>query len=125
MKSKVITNNPLVKERLSNKIDVEYYDVEYISLLIKVRDKIHIGHKLLSHPLSGSIKPNETPYKSVIIGTEVGILDMESLMVIEKSLDTAKKFIMDKKTPLWDTTVLEDFQVIDLSLIENVLGNIN
>ena len=69
MKSKVITNNPLVKERLSNKIDVEYYDVEYISLLIKVRDKIHIGHKLLSHPLSGSIKPNETPYKSVIIGT--------------------------------------------------------
>ena len=55
----------------------------------------------------------------------MGILYMESLMLIDKSLYNAKNFIMYKKTPLWDTTVLEDFQVIDLSLIENVLGNIN
>lgn len=33
----------------------------------KVRDRIHEGHLLLSHPLSGSVKPNETPYKSVMI----------------------------------------------------------
>lgn len=60
----IVTNNPLVLERLGDTHNVEYEDISYESVLERVRDKIHLGHTLLSHPLSGSVKPNETPYLS-------------------------------------------------------------
>ncbi|KGG80308.1 GrdX family protein [Caloranaerobacter azorensis] len=117
----LITNNPLVKEQLSRYIVIEYYETEYLDILKRVRDKIHLGHKLLSHPLSGSVKPNETPYKSIIISKDKGKLDYESLMVIEKSIETAEKFLRNFKTPNWTENILLDFQIIDLSLIKDVV----
>lgn len=119
----LITNNPLVKEQLSEYIDVEYYETDYLNVLRKVRDKVHLGHKLLSHPLSGSVKPNETPYKSIIISGDRGNLDYDSLMIIEGSIKTAEKFLRDFKTPNWPEKILLDFQTIDLSLIKDVVIN--
>ncbi|KPU27073.1 GrdX protein [Caloranaerobacter sp. TR13] len=119
----LITNNPLVKDQLSEYIDIEYYETDYLNILRKVRDKVHLGHKLLSHPLSGSIKPNETPYKSIIISSDRGYLDYDSLIIIEGSIQTAEKFIRDFKTPNWPEKILIDFQTIDLSLIKDVVIN--
>lgn len=119
-KSIIITNNPLVKNRLEEKVFLEYYNVDYLKLLEIVRDKIHLGYKLLTHPLSGSVKPNETPYKTVIV-SENSTLDTESLMIIENSIVTTKKLLDIKNTPPWNEEILKDFQVIDLSLIERVL----
>ena len=62
----IITNNTLVKEKLGENYHVEYEDLSYEDTLRKVRDRVYLGHKLLTHPLSGSVKPNETPYKSVM-----------------------------------------------------------
>ncbi|RKD29098.1 GrdX family protein [Thermohalobacter berrensis] len=121
MKKFVITNNPLVKEKLSEYIEINYFDITYLDILKKVRDKVHKGYKLLTHPLSGSLKPNETPYKSIIIGHNNDKLDMESLMIIESSIQTAEKFIKDKNTPNWNEKILKDFQVIDISLIEQLV----
>ncbi|WP_425448581.1 GrdX family protein [Dethiothermospora halolimnae] len=121
----IITNNPLVETKFKDTVKVKFFDTKYIDILVKVRDLVHVGHKLLSHPLSGSVKPNETPYKSILISEEKGKMDMKSIMVIEDSLNTAKKFLKDKETPKWDDKILDDFQVIDLSLIENTLENIN
>ncbi|MBU5294518.1 GrdX protein [Anaerosalibacter bizertensis] len=116
----IVTNNPLVKNRLKEKVFLEYYDVDYLKLLEIVRDKVHLGYKLLTHPLSGSVKPNETPYKTVIV-SENSNLDTESLMIIENSIATTKKMLDINNTPPWNKEILEDFQVIDLSLIEGVL----
>lgn len=125
MKIILITNNPLVKKKLSNEAEILFYGVDYIKVLELARDYIHKGYKLLTHPLSGSVKPNETPYKSVIVEKRDGsIVDMDSLMIIEQSMDTTRKFINNKKTPEWNEKIKEDFQVIDLSLIENVLDRI-
>lgn len=102
---------------------VEFYQTSYIDILQKVRDKIHKGHKLLTHPLSSSLKPNETPYKTILISQKTGSLDMDSVMAIENSINTTLKFIKDKKTPQWNESILKDFQVIDLSLVESILEN--
>ena len=51
---RVITNNPLVKEELSNKEDICYFEATYEDILLEVRACIYDGYKLLSHPLSGS-----------------------------------------------------------------------
>ena len=56
----IITNNPLVPQMLDEEHEVDYSEISYEDVLGKVRDRIHEGHLLLSHPLSGSVKPNET-----------------------------------------------------------------
>lgn len=123
----LISNNPLVKSDLNKSleyaIDIEYYDIDYLEILKKVRDKIHIGHKLLTHPLSGSIKPNETPYKSIVISSSKSNLDNDSLSIIEGSISTTVKFLNDMKTPLWRDEILKDFQIIDFTLIKNAILN--
>lgn len=122
MKNILITNNPHVRDKFDDKFDLHYLeDNGYIQVLEYTRNKIHEGHELLTHPLSGSIKPNETPYKSIMISSKKGDLDISGLTILEESIVTARKFINDKLTPKWLEDVLEDFRVIDLSLMENVL----
>lgn len=120
----IVTNNPLIKEKFASTYEVQLYDVDYIEILEVVRDKIHLGHELLSHPLAGSIKPNETPYRTVIISKEKKQLDMRSLTLIESAIATTRKFINNRPTPDWNNVALFDFQTVDLSLIENVLNNV-
>ena len=110
---KLITNNPIARDRFFGKFDIEYHNVSYLEILILVRDYIHKGHKLLTHPLSGSIKPKETPYKSVVISANAQGLDFESLDIIEESITCCKKFA-DMEIP----AALADFMEIDCSLID-------
>ena len=51
-------------------------------------------------------------------------LDFSSLNIIEESIKTTEKFLNNKITPDWTEKVLEDFRVIDLSLIENVIDSL-
>ena len=75
--------------------DKEFVEGSYRDVLIAVRDKIHKGHRLLSHPLSGSVKPNETPYKSVIISRNSAGMDLDSLKIIEDSIAAYDKFMQN------------------------------
>ena len=120
--SLLITNNIRVYDKFNKTVEVVYLeDYKYLDILYYVRDKIHEGHELLTHPLSGSIKPNETPYKSIIISKNKGQLDSQGLIIVENSILTAKEFMNNKSTPNWTESVLDDFRVIDLSLMENVI----
>lgn len=118
---KIVTNNPYVRDRFKNK-EVEYIDsdVDYLEVLLRVRDLLHNNYKLLTHPLSGSIKPNETPYKSVLVekGRDV---DFDGIKIIESSIETFKKFQNVEKTPNWLDHVRDDFMVIDLDLMVNTI----
>lgn len=125
MKAIIITNNPKIYEKYNDSFEIEYLENKsYFDVLIYTRDKIHMGHKLLSHPLSGSVKPNETPYKSILISNKKGKMNIDSLVLIENSISTYEKFQNISKVPNWNNQVLEDFMVVDLSLIENTLNNI-
>jgi hypothetical protein len=88
-------------------------------VLTSTRDYIHAGHTLLTHPLTGSVKPNETPYKSVMITTDKKQLNFESVKVIEESIYTYEKFVTNMRNDYQE--VLIDFQYIDWSLIENAI----
>ncbi len=118
----IITNNKDVYKKYHDKFDFDFSE-EYVykDILEIVRAKIHEGYELLTHPLSGSVKPNETPYKTIIMSKEKGSLDYQGLNIIEESIMTFNKFYENKATPDWTESVLEDFRVIDSSLIENVI----
>ena len=118
-KFKIITNNPLVSKEIGSEYPVEYYDMSYEEVLKKVRDYIYKGHALLSHPLSGSVKPNETPYKSVMVSAEAAQTDFQSVEIIEKAIETCLKFT--PRPVKYKPEVYEDFQMVDKTLIESAI----
>lgn len=118
----IITNNSKIKENFPEK-DVRLIDTSYIGVLEECRKYIHKGCRLLSHPLYGSVKPNETPYRTVIMAEGEG-LDFQSLELIEDAINTASKFQNDKETPNWIERVMDDFRVIDLDIMTNTISRI-
>ena len=117
----IITNNQKVREFFEKeRAQVLYIEGDYKDVLYMVRDKVQLNYHLLTHPLSGSIKPNETPYKSIAIKKERE-LDLLSLELISNAIEVYKKLQKDLKTPFWTESILEDFRVIDLDLIKNAL----
>ena len=122
MKFVIVTNNPKVRDELGQEFDVDYADITYREILCKVREKIYEGHKLLTHPLSGSVKPNETPYKSILVAKKTGKMDVQDASIIENSIITADKFSV--KFPEMPQSVREEFQLIDSTLIRSALMSI-
>lgn len=116
----IITNNDWVYNKFKDKYNVLFIDGSYRDVLIKVRDKIQVGHELLTHPLSSSLKPNETPYKSVIISEKEGKLNYDSVYIIENSIIVFDKFNKDKLINLTQR-IIEDFKLIDLTVLESAL----
>jgi hypothetical protein len=120
MKCIVITNNPLVNNNCNSVIYL--CEASLADVLISVRDKVHLGHRLITHPLSGSVKPGQTPYKSVVIAAErMETTDGESLRVIEDALAVAHSMTHATHTAVWAESTLSDFQLIDYGLIADII----
>jgi hypothetical protein len=115
----VITNN--VRSRLDDTHEVIYLELSYEELLKVVRDRIYEGHRLLTHPLSGSVKPKETPYKSVLISERKEKVDGESVRLIENAILVCQKF--QDKSKYYKEEVYKDFQLVDWTLLESGLAS--
>ncbi len=114
----ILTNNPRVYLEYHKNYKVNFVEKSYMDVLILARDFVHKGYELLTHPLSGSVKPNETPYKTVIISDVSKGIKVDSLMIIENSILTTKNFIKIKPTPQWPDNILDDFKEIDYRLVQ-------
>ena len=116
-KAFIISNNPLVWEKYPSSTQI-HTDLSkgFKEILIHARDFIHKGSRIINHPLAGSVKPNETPFKSLILTfPQKGILDIDSLRIIEGSIQVYDKFSPLKRN--WNESVYEDFQFIDWALL--------
>lgn len=115
MKPVLISNNPLVWHQYPSAVKVQGTIKE---VLIRSRDGIHQGMKLLTHPLTGSIKPNQSPYKSILLVEQAGnTVDLVSLQLIEEALATVAKFEPSAiEAPF---RIMHDYQTIDLSFVES------
>ena len=120
---KLITNNPKFNQEKFKDIEIEYFDISYLDVLKKVRDYIHDNYEVLTHPLYGSVKPNETIYRSILIKRSEK-LDITSINLISEAVGTFEKFRNNKRVPLWTDRVKDDFSVIDHDLILNAIKRI-
>ena len=113
---RIITNNPLVRDVLGEYYKIEYYEgVSYRDILVKVRDLVNIGYELHTHPMAGSVKPNETMFKSIVVGTDMKNTDIEHCNLMMNALITCDKF-----KPLgvkYSDYHIKDFQLIDYTLL--------
>lgn len=115
----IVTNNPKFKD-YTDRYEVEFVDTDYIGVLKKVRDHLHQGYELLTHPLYGSVKPYETIYRTVVL-KKGSTVSFSSVELIEEAIETATKFYKIKKNIVWTDDIIDDFQVVDKDLIDNTL----
>ena len=121
----IITNNDMVYNKYKDEYSVEFYDCSIKEIMVKVRDRIHEGYKMLTHPLSSSIKPNESLFKSIIVSDDKTVLDYDSLLIIENGIMTCDKFNKIKYNIVYTDKIVDDFKLIDLTVLESALNRIN
>lgn len=120
----LVTNNDRVYEKYNDTMKVLYMQ-SYEEVLVKVRDLVYDRHVLLTHPQASSLKPNQTPYRSVIVYPKRKEDNTEDILLIEKCLETYYQWQKIASTPKkYEERVAEDFKTIDLSVIDNVIPRI-
>ena len=124
-KNIIITNNPKILEEISSKnIEISYFEqADFMEISYKARDFIHLGYKLLTHPIVSSIKPYETPYKTIVLAYNNGEIDLESIELIENSIELLKNFLDNPRRKL-TKNIDEDFKLIDYKLISEAIESI-
>ncbi len=117
-----ITNNPMLLNRGFS--ELEYHDIDVLGLFQIVMREVASGYQLLSHPLTGSIRPDITPYKTVLLSDKPGQIDPISVQLIGKAISYAENLYQLRDVPiyqLWSAKERKDFQLVDLSIIEQAL----
>lgn len=122
-KCTIVTNNDRVADKYKDIMKVELVN-SYEEVLIKARDMVYDRHRLLTHPQAGSLKPNQTPYRSIIVYPSDNSSNMDDVMMIEKAIETFNKFREIKETPKYEEKTANDYKTIDLSMIDNVMPRI-
>ena len=126
-KAIIITNNILSREGFEKTADVLFVEGSLMDVMKIARDYVHKGHRLLTHPLMGSIKPNETPYKTIAISHKSdSVVNFDSLSLMENSIETSEKLLHNRPSRDWPKDILEkvyeDYRVIDFDLIYNAFN---
>jgi len=104
--------------------DIYVAESGVIAVLEKARDMVHLGHHLLTHPFAGSVKPNENPYKSVVITKERFGVDYQSVQIVEGCLSVARRMIAERPYRDFPEKVIKDLQLIDKSLLDSGLESL-
>lgn len=121
----LVTNNDRVYEKykdITNVVLVETYE----EVLIKVRDFVYDRHVLLTHPQASSLKPNQTPYRSVAVYPKGDEDNTKDIMLIEKCIETYRQWQDIAPTPTnYEERVANDFKTIDLSVVDNFMPRIS
>ena len=116
---RIISNNPLVRDCLGDWYQVDYHEITHREILVMVRDLVYSGYKLYTHPTAGSVKPNENPYKSIVVGKEPGEFSMEEINLMANAMITFDKFKPLKV--VYSDYHHDDFRMIDYTLLCSAL----
>ncbi|WZL73709.1 GrdX family protein [Clostridiaceae bacterium 35-E11] len=120
MSYRCLTNNPMVYNQ-----DLSFVEVVKgtpLDLFIVIKEEIAKGFRLITHPLTSSLAPNTSPYKTVFLSSGAATeIHMESLQIIEKAIAYTEDLMKNHPLPNWDDASRKDFQLVDLDLIKHLL----
>lgn len=134
MRGKTFGMTPMKASIISNNVDIEDLVPSAFSLfllpggsaedvLTAARDCIHLGAKLLAHPMAGRLRPNETPYRTVVLEETEGPLDLSSFEIIEYCLAEEKKYESSRKK--YDEPLLPDLRFINCEILKSILEELS
>ena len=113
----LITNN---SDLFSNIKNAELIDGSSLDVLIRVRSLVHLGSKIITHPLCGNLRPNHQPFRSVLIDSLKGPAEMESLSIIEEAVHVYESCKLITPNEL-DEDTRADYAYIDSELMRESL----
>lgn len=93
-----------------------------MDVLKKGRDMIHTGWRLVGNPLYGNLKPNQQPYRTLVLTKEESSsVDLESLELIESAISFHEKSHVLALPCSLPREVDKDLRYIDYMLMEGTL----
>ncbi|MDO5457603.1 MAG: GrdX family protein [Atopococcus tabaci] len=108
----IVTNNRKVLAQYPQAVFIEggFRDV-----LVQVRDFVHLGHKLESHPLGASIGMMHSPVRSILISEHIQDYDELSQNIISQSIE---KYDITMGTRNSKDDKRSDYETLDLELLD-------
>ena len=83
----IVTNNPMAAKEFAGQGEVRLYPEDtYREILVRARDLVYIGHRLCNHPLYGSLRPHETPYRTVVLSDRPQTPDEEECLIMSEAI---------------------------------------
>ncbi len=120
----IITNNDWVSEKYKGMMNIIFLN-SYEEVLVKAKDMAYDGHHLLTHPQASSLKPNQTPYRSVIVYPSDGDDNTSDILLIEKNLEIFYQWQKIAPTPgNYTDGVVRGFKVFDASMMDSIIPRI-
>lgn len=125
----LVTNNDKAADKWNGIMQEVLLLDTYRDVLVKARDMIYEKYELLTHPQTSSLKPNQTPYKTIILYAEKREADSRNgnfrdIELIESAIDNFDKWNSIRKTPKCTESIANDYKTIDVSMIENVVSRL-
>lgn len=121
----LVSNNPQAQARYA---DAPYIAVDFLAegsfldVLLRTRDLIQKGWHLLTHPMASNLKPNQSPYKTILVARKLSVQSFaEDELMIERSLEAFHKLTKGMCPPQWSERAQHDFATVDLAVVESAL----
>lgn len=115
----IITNNPMVKN--TNNAEICFVIGDCRQVLYQVFNQVAMGRRLLSHPLAGSIKFEDNPYRSVVLSKPETDVDLSTLVMLEKCLEKVEAGVRERTAAKGGLAFARDFQMIDKELLDEAM----
>jgi len=124
-KAVLVTNNPkaLAVYKDDAMVGVDFLETgSYLDVYLRVRDRIHGGWHLLSHPQASNLKPMQCPFKTVLISEKIAVQDLTAdIHLIESAIAGYEKLSRGMTPPVWAEKPMRDFMTVDLDVVESAL----
>lgn len=120
----LVTNNPDCLVRYGDSMEVVFDpDWTYLEVLLQVRALVGQGLLLATHPMAGSLKPNQTPYRSVLLADQTmeDKEPFEDVRLVEQGIACCETFLRCRALPHYPPEIQRDFRTLDLSFLEGAL----
>ncbi len=119
-----ITNNSDLTECVDH---TRFIDGPALSVLICARDLIHQGWKLEANPLYGNLKPNQQPYRTMVLKSEKKKKELQvdhySLQLIETAIAVYSDCSVTRVPGDMPENIDNDYKYMDFALMEETLKN--
>ncbi len=119
----VISNNSLVAEL--DEIEISMFTGNPREVISRAFSMAASGHELLSHPLNGSVKPNQNPFKSILMSRKTRPVDQQSLKVLNSCLSMTEDMLNDRPLYPIPAEISNDYQLLDFDLLLTSINSLN
>ena len=117
----LFTNNPVIKnEILNDSLSLVFICGTSLDVLKGARDSVHLGAKLLTHPLYGNLRPHRQPYRTILAVKENAAqsCDFESLSLMERAIEVYESYhdslVVPENLP---ELLRDDYAFVDFELM--------